>query len=588
MKKLVSRFMNLKLRTKLFISYMLIITIVAVANFEIYNIYEKNTTKVIQESSTDLVRQLSNYISYKMSTLDTNILYATEASNIFNENDFSYYYYMNLKIDTEVFNIYMENSGISIYSDLFLNLSENCFYYSKTDLNDCYSTNIYKYIQQNKEKIFNAYGKSQYVTFNDEPGIIYIVKSNITLDTHNSNGIIAIGISDNYLTNSFPKSLETGSIVICDQNSKILIGDETDKSIVNSFNKACLQNINGQIYFNYMGRNIIIESSVSENSRWKVLYVISLTELFKNVENIKNIVFVLCITLFAFSLVIAFIISGNLTSNLRLLLVKIKMVEKGDFTYKVVPKSMDETAELFNHFNIMTDKLTDLIIRIAYEKTENQRAQYNALLAQINPHFLFNVLESINGLAKIRGQDDIVNIISSLSFLMRITLNNKKSTVMLKDELNFVGHYISIQKIITGGRISIEYDIKNDVLDCMIPKLILQPLVENAINYGIEDKKIDALIFIAAYAEKDVLKINISDNGKGIQEEKLVKILNDINSFEESEDAHAHIGMKSVNRRLKILYGDEYGLEISSRQGVGTVVELSLPIKRHPENSSEI
>jgi len=578
MNRPIKLFMNLKLRWKLFLSYLLIITLVIIVNYVVYKTYESNTIKAIESSSTSLVQQLSNNIAYKMTSLDTDLLYATGAANIFNETDFSDY--VILMKDVYIFNTYLQNSGVSINSELFVNASDACFYYSKNDSSNLQETNIYKYLQQNKQSILNASGRCMYVKFNDEPNTIYIAKSNITLNTHQSNGILAIGISDRYFKDLFSASnLQDGSIVVCDQNSNILSCDEKVIPIVKQFNKLNLENISGQNYFNYNGEKLIIESEVSQNDRWKVLYVISLGTLLKNVENIKEIVSILCICLFFFSMTIAFVISGTLTSNIRLLLKKIKTVEQGDFSFKVEPKSTDETTELFNHFNIMSEKLSDLINRIANEQIEKQRAEYNALLAQINPHFLYNVLESINGLAKIKGQDEIVKIVSSLGYLMRISISGTKAVVDLNDELDYVKNYISILQEITDGRIHVEYDIEDDTLHCKVPKLILQPIIENAIHYGVEDKESGGLIVVSAHKDNDVLKINISDNGKGIEEGRLEEIRLGTNQSDEAMDAHAHIGIKSVDRRVKILYGKEYGLEITSKLGVGTVVEIKIPTK---------
>jgi len=578
MNRPIKLFMNLKLRWKLFLSYLLIITLVIIVNYVVYKTYESNTIKAIESSSTSLVQQLSNNIAYKMTSLDTDLLYATGAANIFNETDFSDY--VILMKDVYIFNTYLQNSGVSINSELFVNASDACFYYSKNDSSNLQETNIYKYLQQNKQSILNASGRCMYVKFNDEPNTIYIAKSNITLNTHQSNGILAIGISDRYFKDLFSASnLQDGSIVVCDQNSNILSCDEKVIPIVKQFNKLNLENISGQNYFNYNGEKLIIESEVSQNDRWKVLYVISLGTLLKNVENIKEIVSILCICLFFFSMTIAFVISGTLTSNIRLLLKKIKTVEQGDFSFKVEPKSTDETTELFNHFNIMSEKLSDLINRIANEQIEKQRAEYNALLAQINPHFLYNVLESINGLAKIKGQDEIVKIVSSLGYLMRISISGTKAVVNLNDELDYVKNYISILQEITDGRIHVEYDIEDDTLHCKVPKLILQPIIENAIHYGVEDKESGGLIVVSAHKDNDVLKINISDNGKGIEEGRLEEIRLGTNQSDEAMDAHAHIGIKSVDRRVKILYGKEYGLEITSKLGVGTVVEIKIPTK---------
>lgn len=578
MKKVIQHFLNLKLRSKLFLSYLLFISLVIIASIMIYSLCEKNLIKQIEESSTNIVQQLSNNIANKMSNFDTNIMYATGASNIFEETDFSNY--ISLKNDVKVLNVYLESSGASVCEDLFMNLNGQCFYYSNISSNEYMDSDIYKYVISHRGEIYNEYGKSLYATFDNEPGIIYIIRADIRFDTHLVDGIVAIGIRDEYFRHLFPKSLLNGSIVVCDKNSNVLIGDESVKQIVADFNAKELENISGQNYFNYKGEKMIIESGVSEDNRWKVLYVISLEKLLKSIQDIKRIVTTLCVTLLVFSVAIAVVISGTLTANIRLLLKKIKSVENGDFTYKVEPKSRDETADLFNHFNIMSDKLNDLINRIAYEKIETKRAEYNALLAQINPHFIFNALESINGLAKIKGETEIVEILSSLSYLMRITLSSKKSMVKLKDEISYIDNYISIHKIITGGRINVEYDLEDEALDCLVPKLIMQPIVENAINYGLEDKNVDALIVISVHTEGDTLKINISDNGKGIESDKLERILESINGQEpDDNETHAHIGLRSVNRRLKILYGEEYGLNMQSTPDVGTVVELSLPTK---------
>lgn len=456
------------------------------------------------------------------------------------------------------------------------------FYYNKNDSNEKVDQNIYNYIKRNRKTILAAAGRSMYVEFENEPGILFIVKSNITLNTHLSNGILAIGISDRAVRGLFSQAnLQNGSIVICDQNSKILMCDPSIKPFINQFHHILPQNTSGKNFFNYEGQDLIVENGVSDNGRWKVLYVISLKVLLGDVRNIKRLVILLCVILLAFASAFALVISGTLTANIRLLMKKIRAVEHGDFTSKLEPKSHDETAELFSHFNQMSTKLDKLIEHSAYERTETQRAEYNALLAQINPHFIFNLLEAINGIAKIKGQEEIVQIISSSSFLIRISISGTNSEVPLRDELDYVDKYISIQQIITGGRLQVEFDVDEDVLDCSVPKLILQPIIENAITYGIEHAVEGGLIMVSAHEENGALKINISDDGRGIEEDRLKNIIDSLRQpVQISGDVHPHIGIKSVNTRIKMLYGGRYGLRIISRLHEGTVVELELPLRR--------
>ena len=578
MNKAIGLFINLKLRTKLFLSYLCIILLITCVNLIVYKVYETNTIREIESSSTNLVEQMSNNIAYKISSFELDILYATDAANIFGDSDFTDFVAMQKNL--YVFNVYLQNSGVIINSDLFINLKGQHFYYNRDDSDTKSCSDITAYILQNKKAIMDASGKCLYVTFPDEPGIIYAVKSNISLTTHVSNGIVAIGLSDTYIKSLFSKSLQSGSIVVCDQTSKTLICNSKVRTIVNWFNKDGVKNISGQNFFKYQGNDLIIESGVSENAHWKVLYVISVNDLLTGIRDIKQFVLIACFLLIVLSVLIALFISSSQTSNLRLLLKKIKCAEHGDFTFKAQPRSRDETADLFHHFDLMSDKISDLIENVAAEKIESQRAEYNALLAQINPHFLYNILESVNGLAKINGQNDIVRVISSLSFLLRISLSDKSTEVRFRDEIDYVDHYISMQQVITGGRIHIEYDIEKDTLDCMVPKLILQPIIENAINYGIGDKKGGGLIFVSAYCKDNALKINISDNGKGIEEARLAQILaGEPEMHPAAENTHPHIGIKSVNRRLKILYGDKYGVKMTSTPGIGTAVELMIPTR---------
>lgn len=209
-------------------------------------------------------------------------------------------------------------------------------------------------------------------------------------------------------------------------------------------------------------------------------------------------------------------------------------------------------------------------------KFKTLQAEFNSLQAQMNPHFLYNTLETINCIAKINHQEEIAEIISALARLLRTSIKGKNAIISLGQEIKYTRDYLYIQQIALGDRIQIEYDIDEEVLDCSVPKLIMQPIIENAIVHGIEGMKNGGLIVISAYHKGDLL-ISVSDNGKGIEEERINQIL-DGDGDDDTIENHTRLGIRSVDKRVKILYGEKYGVKILSQPQQGTTVELLIPL----------
>lgn len=581
---LLKKIFRFKLRTKFFLSFLVIIFISTImVNFFIYKIYESETINKSVSLSQNLVEQLSTNISYKTKDLENSILLKTQATDIFFNYDYSDNFFAFKRTNS------ISNLAISLFNsevvvkDIFVqDVLKRNFYYDNSNPNNMEykDTDIYNYIENNYETIKNKWGEAIWVTFKNNSGVIYIVRTFIDPDTLELKGVIGIGIKDEYFKN-FYLSLEQangGSIVIYDSNLKVLSCSKDMIPIAEHFapyNSGKIQS--GNLYKEYKNNNYIITTSFSVDNKWKVSYIISSDVLLKDAGRIKFRIIFLCLASVICALIIAIIISGSITSNIQLLLKKIKSVKQGDFSIEVEPNYHDEVGELFHEFNEMSGKLNDLIKKIAFEQVEKQNAEYNALQAQINPHFLYNTLESINSFAKINGQKEIVNIIQSLSYLLRMSISGKKSVVKLSDEINYVKNYLLIQKIILGDRIHVEYDIDSLVLDCKVPKLILQPVIENAILHGIEGMTEGGLIIISAHKEENLL-INISDNGKGMDIDTINRMFIETDEEEEYNEKHTRIGLKSVNKRIKILYGNKYGIKVSSELGIGTIVEIIIPI----------
>jgi two-component system, sensor histidine kinase YesM len=232
--------------------------------------------------------------------------------------------------------------------------------------------------------------------------------------------------------------------------------------------------------------------------------------------------------------------------------------------------------------NILAEKLD----KIKVLNLSKKQAQYLALQNQINPHFLYNTLESIRSEALCAGVDGVASMTEALATFFRYTISNIDQLVTLEDELANIENYYIIQKYRFGDKLnlSIEYGEELTILDLRLPKLILQPIVENAIYHGIEEKMGQGFLRIRIYCTKERLIIRVSDDGVGIDQEKLNTLNNKLltNSLEDITDSDRErrggIAILNVNNRIKLLFGEEYGIYIQSKKHVGSDVEITLPV----------
>lgn len=251
-------------------------------------------------------------------------------------------------------------------------------------------------------------------------------------------------------------------------------------------------------------------------------------------------------------------------------------VGKGNFNAYSSYESKNEIGILSSHFNMMVEQVQQLIQEVYQEQYLKQRAELKALRMQINPHFLYNTLESINWMARIKGVPEIGKMVKALGDLMRASISGD-DFVLIDEEIRNINNYLTIQKFRYGDRFNVVVDIRDDIRMVKIPKLVLQPIVENAIVHGIENMVGNGEIKIKGAAEEKKVVLEVTDNGAGINEELIPSILSGNYKSKQSED-HTRIGLINVDRRIKIYYGQEYGLSISSTPGAGTCVKINIPL----------
>jgi len=279
--------------------------------------------------------------------------------------------------------------------------------------------------------------------------------------------------------------------------------------------------------------------------------------------------------------IISYIASKRLTDPILQLKASMKQFEKGDFDAKANITVNNEVAELGDSFNHMTERIKRLIEQELLIEEQKRISELQALQAQIRPHFLYNTLESIIWMAEIGENEKVIDMTSSLSKLFRATTSNANELVTLKTEIDYVTNYMKIQKMRYQDKLNYEIRVDDSVLQAKVIKLIIQPMVENAIYHGIKQLKGKGRIVVTAHAEEKTLYIAISDNGIGFDRDIL-----DGNTAAVQKD-EGGIGINNVRDRIKLFFGSEYGVTIKSAgqdplntdpEAINTIVTITLPL----------
>lgn len=256
-----------------------------------------------------------------------------------------------------------------------------------------------------------------------------------------------------------------------------------------------------------------------------------------------------------------------------------KLAENGDFSISFDENRGDEVGQLGKSFNKMLFKIKELINTVYEVRLKEREAELNALQSQINPHFLYNTLESISITALLNNDMDAVNMIGILVKFFRYNISKGKEIVEISKEIEHINNYLEIQKYRFKDKFQIFINIDKEIYNYKIIKLALQPLVENSIYHGLERKKGTGSIKIIGIKENNKVKISIIDDGIGIDPDTLDKLNRTLNKSKSANvDSSRSIGLQNVHERIQLYFGDEYGLKISSKSGEGTEITLTIPV----------
>lgn len=310
---------------------------------------------------------------------------------------------------------------------------------------------------------------------------------------------------------------------------------------------------------------------------WEIYSVVSTDDFFPQAQRLREkIAGFVMIALFVASIGI-YILSYTFTRPIGKLKNAMKQVEAGDFEVQVESGTGDELGQLIHSFNYMVSRLRQLIMEVYQQKLAQKNAELTALQAQINPHFLYNTLDSINWMLIEKDEWEISDVVVSLGDILKYSLHGEDMLVLFEEELKYIESYLCIQKNRLEDRLTVQMEIDEQTKLCLVPKLILQPIVENAIIHGIEQKKEAGVVKICTAVRDGVLVIQVIDDGIGMHPERLMKFRESI--LTENTDGK-HIGIRNVHRRIQLHFGEDYGLKIDSEWEKGTTVTILLPKDR--------
>lgn len=302
---------------------------------------------------------------------------------------------------------------------------------------------------------------------------------------------------------------------------------------------------------------------------------------FKKLILISAGAFVLVLGLTIF---LSYQIPRSITKPLQKLNEVTEQVAEGNLAVRSDVHTGDEVGVLSASMNIMIDKINDLLEQVTKEQVRLRKAEFELLQSQINPHFLYNTLDAIIWLAQAGEQKKVVSMVRSLSDFFRTSLNRGKDIISLKEEVLHVRSYLEIQQVRYQDILNYEIDVPEELGRYLIPKITIQPLVENALYHGIKNKRGSGKIQIRGRRQEETLVIEIADDGIGISKERLWQVNDGIQKkVLTGKDIY---GLYNVNERIRLNFGEKYGINIQSTYGEGTVVRVLLPcLEELPEES---
>ncbi|WP_113671408.1 cache domain-containing sensor histidine kinase [Vallitalea guaymasensis] len=595
-KKYLEKIRHISIRTKILLSFSLVI--ISLISSTLIFALSKYNTKLLNNNidyskkvTSSLVVNLDEYI-YQLKYISNIIAYNQYVQKYLNKHD-SYYsidssdsFQRTLEFLSNIITsrsdidsiLIFDNDKLSVFKSTHLDLNTNYDY-----KNQLWYKNI---LESGVTPKISGPHKQEYL-HTPEINVFSVNRTIQRYDGLKKTGVIHISVNLSELKKFCESEIlyKNGFIFIVNDNGEIIYQPDNnitnnkeftslEKDVTNILPKLTNNKINIFTDTIYNEKYQIVSKYMS-NANWYIVAATPYKSITEDAEHIKNIILSMGLLSLILALVITYILSTAITKpilNLRKCMVE---ATEGNLTIRSNIKSKDEIGILSSSFNGMLSQIEKLMQQVISDQEQKRKLELKTLQAQINPHFLYNTLDSIIWMAESKN-DNIVPMTESLSKLFRISLSKGNDIIPLSSEIEHVRNYLFIQSMRYTDKFDYSVSVKPEVLRYKTIKLILQPIVENSIYHGIKNKRGKGNISIHCCINDTKLLITITDDGIGMDSETCTKILSP--SYKTDRRLSSGIGVHNVNERIKLYFGNQYGLRYESTISVGTTVYIDLPL----------
>ena len=598
---LVHKFNNIRLKNKLLICYggLIVFSIFLVGFFSNYNM-QKYIYEQAGDSFNQTLVQIKLNIEYKLNSYDELIKQTVFNSSFIlaltKEYTLSADYtneYLNtigpvIKLNARDINIidvfiYRNNRTLPLDAGGLVELDDakSTWWFEKYYKGiEKFSTNDFIKISNSRIWIFTDEDlrPENYKTSNMKPKKRIAVIKPIIYDYEKLVGILELDIKYDTVFGEFKSKYDSGEdhFFILNDKHEVIFDSFEQPNLKNPIKDEYLQLIEGKEEGRFLitdnknkDGNKLLLFSKGQYSGWMYLREISMKRLLSSAKTVREITVIIAVVCIFVSFIIGIAIASILSKRIAVLSGKMEQVEDLALDVNVKIDGRDEIGNLAKNFNRMIQKIRQLVAELKMSQQLKNEAEIKALQAQINPHFLYNALATINWMAMDNDNEKIISMVENLSTFYRLSLNKGSEYLMIGEEINQAKAYADIQKIRLGDKINIFCNVDEDIIEYYTMKLILQPFIENAVLHGAEYKDNSALnIVVRGYKSEDKIVLEVIDDGMGMRKAP--------EPFECA--ASGGYGIRNVHEKIQLQYGGGYGVKMFSNIGIGTKVSILIPI----------